>query len=1263
MKTGYWLEMCRAVFVALWRPLVLVGALCVVAAPAHAQSNFQITDGSGTVVQATLTNRGQTLTFNGPAGRFVFTYEQEYNTQTHIGYSSTGEIQMLRWPRGGTGALIAYVEGDDDRGGQWTNVGTVRPVVPTQPQPRPQPKPQPPPDRFPTKSWRAHNAAIFDLDIRLDGRFLASGDARGATRNWDLTTYRAVGNWNRPGPGVAFRRGGNLALGGNGAVSVLRANTTVQAPDVPQRVNAVAYRWDGELLAAGDMHQSARSRSLFGAIRLWHDDGSSIHPIRLLRRNDGSAVRSMAFGPNNQFLFTAGGGEEDESLGSVTRWDLGNYQPVQHARFRGVAYSISTAIQDASRGVLVAFGGVRIEGGRKAGFVTVMRPDGTKTEAQNAPVYAVDLCRDGTQLAAGSGKFVLLWAGDSDTPIRLPTSGVVRSVAFSPDGSRLAAGGTDGVITVWTVRSSRQAPSIVPVYRVQIKVLDGRTKKPIPDARITPQGGAGGCTRLAWYRPSAIHRFEATKAGRYSFVVRHKDYPAQTVQYQVGAKEYVQTVQLNRTVVPPKPDPRPQPKKFTLLLRVQHGDGTPVESPLIKLTAGPGRVTPRGEQPRGIHRFEVTKAGEYRFAISKQDYTPQTFSARADGREKTVVLHRVFKLLLTILDGDNQPVLKPEIKISGPGRETGPRDEGPRGTHTLSLTTNGAYKVTVRKKGLKEQDITAQIRGPETRKTITMPWGFELRLAVVDTDQRAIDRPTIEIKGPGKAEKVSSSGAAHTYAFTSNGLHRITVSKAGYETRSKTLDITLGTGKNTFELVPIEYELVVRVPDDGGLDVKAPAGRQATRKADGAYALRLRPGTYKVELKTDDETVDGRRVTIQSSDVELRLGPDSLALARKYHRQLDENGNSDGIVDESDFARGWDEIRKAFDLDRNGKLEVEEIAQQLTMTGQDEDEAPARPPVTSGADTLQRKLDAMPRTKSGKAGWAKKDFDEETWKFFEKLDVNKDDEIDPAEQKRFVDAMEKQALADTVNDPEATTMPTALFSLRRRLRKLDRAGDGVGRNDVPADTWLWVFRNFDTNPENDRLDPTEELAFLVEFQSVATGFLSGTGTLVEVLRPLFRKRDKNGNGVDDREVDATTWNSVLTKYDTDPKNGRIDRNTEETNFLRDYHHKLSGLFQLLVEADRVRAAPPAKDRAAQLRANLKRMDKKNDGLDKGDVDASTWTDLLAQYDKNGNDWLEPAEEDELIQIWLKQIDESDGRSDEGDATKRSVLTIRKVASG
>ncbi|MHC4408692.1 MAG: hypothetical protein ACYS0F_06790, partial [Planctomycetota bacterium] len=973
-----------------------------------------------------------------------------------------------------------------------------------------------------------------------------------------------------------------------------------------------------------------------------------VRRIKTLYETQRAPVRAMAFTPNHEYLVTASGN-------TLTRWNLSDYSSTQLTRVQGVIHSLACGGTGSSPRMLI--GGTRAGGG----FVMSIQGNDIETENVPLPVYSVAISADGTRYAIPQGNKVLYGRDGRNQPFVLTTPSAVRAVAISPNGAKIAAGGSDGKITVWTVGQPTRPPAVArtpPNFRIQARILDQQTQKLLPKATITPRGGPGRCNPLEWKPTPASHYFEMLSAGTYQFRVTCPGYKTRDFQLKTGNQELKYDLKMIRDVAPPKPTPKPPPKPTPtispILLLVQHQDGTPVNGPKIQLIAGPGQVTPKGEQPRGTHRFEATKAGEYRFDISKPGYTSQMVAASPDGRPNKITLHRKFTLLLTILDPDQKPVAKPRIVVTGAGKETKLASSG--AIHSYSLSAEGVYEVTVSKAGFKQQTFNVDVRKQYTAKKITLRYGLQLAIAVVDSGFKAIDRPTIDITPPDKARKLSTKGAVHTYSFKSDGRYQFKVSKEGFVSQTKTFDLSTGEGKNTFKLRAVEYELVVRVPKGGDLDVHAPKGSVVTRRVDAAYALWLPRGVYKVAYTNIDEFTFEQQVTIKSANAELKFELDPFPEARKFHREMDTNG--DGKLTKEDFATSWDQIRKTVDQDGNGELTVEEIATQFNMLGQAK-ETPATTttlPATSRAQDVRRTLDTLPGSGSG---WAKKDLDPETWKFFEKLDADGNEVIDTNEQKRLMDAMESQAIADTVNDSDATGVPSALLSLRRRLRRLDKNSDGFGRTDVTEDAWLWLFRNYDKNT-NDKLDASEELAFQTEFQQVATEHVQGKA-LIEALRSLFRKRDKDGNGVGDDEVDAPSW-QVLKTYDTEPRNGRIDRNAEETRFLQDYQAKLIELLKLLVEAGDQPATPPANNKAAHLRATMKQFDTKGDGLDTTDVAADTWSMLFAKFDTDKNGRLDATETDKWVKEWEKWTEEPVAEPDAKDAVKRRVLTVRKIGS-
>ena len=185
----------------------------------------------------------------------------------------------------------------------------------------------------------------------------------------------------------------------------------------PISVQSLAFSHDGGLLAVGGCFEQTPGDFLTcsnsGVALVWDLERPTDNPVEL--RPSYPTIRSVSFGGDGRML-AAG----DES-GSVWLWELGNL------RERPIELRVTTVTRDMS----VAFT-------RDGRFLAA---SGCTGEVH------IDECRQGT---------VRLWdmADPSLNPLELTGAGwSSTSLAFSPDGKRLAALGDDGKVRVMVARS------------------------------------------------------------------------------------------------------------------------------------------------------------------------------------------------------------------------------------------------------------------------------------------------------------------------------------------------------------------------------------------------------------------------------------------------------------------------------------------------------------------------------------------------------------------------------------------------------------------------------------------------------------------------------------------------------------------------------------------------------------------------------------------------------------------------------------------
>ncbi|MDZ8055156.1 MAG: NB-ARC domain-containing protein [Aulosira sp. ZfuVER01] len=348
-------------------------------------------------------------------------------------------------------------------------------------------------------------ATIFSVAFSPDGKILATGDANGEIRLWQIEDGQQIlickGHTGFV-RSVAFSPDGQILASGSVDQTVKlwsvkdgKCIQTLQGHS--DRIESIAYSPDGQLLVSGSVDQSLRIWSvndgkclqvLLGhAHTIWSVafspdsqtviSGSFDKTVRLWSVSDGQCLqifqghtdglRSVAFSPDGKIL-ASGSHDETVRLWSVSNGKClqvlqGHTNRVLSVRFSPDSQTVASGSYDQT---------VRLWSVNDGECYQIL-------QGHSDHVWSVAFSPDGKILASGGyDQTMRLWSVSDGQCLKVFQGYLndVESVAFSPDGQSLASGGFDQKVRLWTLSNNQCR-----------KTLNGHTQQ-VRSVAFSPNG-------------------------------------------------------------------------------------------------------------------------------------------------------------------------------------------------------------------------------------------------------------------------------------------------------------------------------------------------------------------------------------------------------------------------------------------------------------------------------------------------------------------------------------------------------------------------------------------------------------------------------------------------------------------------------------------------------------------------------------------------------------------------------------------------------
>jgi WD40 repeat protein len=339
---------------------------------------------------------------------------------------------------------------------------------------------------------QGHTESVSALAWADDGKSLATASNDRSILVWDSVTGKqtatlpGIARVGHGGPVVAFSANLNLVAvnyWGEITIRTLPDNKLLtqfdsildrgQRSSFRPDVFAMAFSPDGKRLATAGSTAAVGGRHGLpgGIVIVWDTEtGKIVHQSDRL----STAASSVTWSKDGKRLVagTSGAGGELQEAGEVWIWEAATGKPLQHFPVQRetkygewasaadvavnhdgqhVAVPITAGSRAAPAGIIIDDTGAAVRVWELEAGKDTLLIKGLKTAIQRL-VFSPD----GKHLATASGKVVQIWDVESGKELaQLPCSAQVTVVAFSPDGTNLAAGSKDGSAQVWKTPTAK----------------------------------------------------------------------------------------------------------------------------------------------------------------------------------------------------------------------------------------------------------------------------------------------------------------------------------------------------------------------------------------------------------------------------------------------------------------------------------------------------------------------------------------------------------------------------------------------------------------------------------------------------------------------------------------------------------------------------------------------------------------------------------------------------------------------------------------